>query len=432
MENTQTNKPKIMVCTVNAWNSKVGDNTFPVLFEGFGVQNIASVFIREDIPDSEICNNYFRISEAAVIKSVVRRRTKTGQKVTPLTDTANTHNAETLSEIYKAKRRFYYPKLFVRELIWRLGKWKSAEFDSFIEEFSPDIVIYEMSRYIHFNNIVRYILKKSNAKGIGCFWDDTFTYKQESSLLYKLWRFCGRINLKKLAAATSSFFAITPKTKKEADGFFGIDCTVLTKPALTISPPKPITHEPPLRMLYTGNLSIGREDAMCSLVSAMKKVNAQKTLIELDIYTRSVLDDAHTGKISSENSRIHAPIPQSEVLKLQKEADILLFLEALDEQNKTARLSFSTKITDYYSAGKCIFAIGNPDLAPIELFKEKDSALVATSEEEISDALLRLCEPDCVNRYAKKAHEVAEDEHSHEKINEIFADTLKKTLEGNV
>ena len=51
--------------------------------------------------------------------------------------------------------------------------------------------------------------------------------------------------------------------------------------------------------------------------------------------------------------QLHAPVSQQDVLKLQKDADILLFVESMSNRDLTARLSFSTKLTDYFSAGNC-------------------------------------------------------------------------------
>ena len=74
----------------------------------------------------------------------------------------------------------------------------------------------------------------------------------------------------------------------------------------------------------------------------------------IEVYTNTRLDPEFLEKIDPAVCCIHPPIPQAEVLVKQKAADVLLFLEDIDGPHaKTARLSFSTKITDYLSAGKC-------------------------------------------------------------------------------
>ena len=59
---------KILVITVPSWNSKVGANSWATLLEKYPSENIASIFIRDEIPDSEVCSRYFNISENRIIK----------------------------------------------------------------------------------------------------------------------------------------------------------------------------------------------------------------------------------------------------------------------------------------------------------------------------------------------------------------------------
>ena len=82
-------EPKILVFTVNAWNSIVGDNTWATLLKYYKSENLANIFIRDEIPDSKVCSKYFCISENRVIKSILKRKIQTGREITAqsLTDT---------------------------------------------------------------------------------------------------------------------------------------------------------------------------------------------------------------------------------------------------------------------------------------------------------------------------------------------------------
>lgn len=411
--------PRILVCTVNAWNDKVGDNTFPLLLEGYDKSCLASLFIREECPDSPVCDTYFRISEQKVMESIFKRGVKTGQRVAAGADAGVPKPKQ-----YANRSRLYYTKLFCRELMWKLGKVRTKELDAFIEEFRPDIVLYEMSRYMHLNNLVRYILKKTGALGVGCFWDDTFTYKQEKTVGYKCLRFFQRRNLKKLARNTGVFFAITPKTKREADAFFGIDCTVLTKPLLGVPELSETEYALPLRMLYTGNVGIGRLEVIKQIVEALKDINGDGVKITIDVYTNTPVTDGDADALNTAFSQLHPPVSQGEVVKLQQAADVLLFVESLKEDKKIARLSFSTKITDYYSAGKCIFAVGNGDLAPMELLCDTDSAICVTESAELSSRLALLLDFEKVREYAEKAVRAGIQNHRKDDILRTFRNTV--------
>ena len=214
--------PKILICTVDAWNSKLSassSNTFSALFSQYDSQDLANVYIREELPDSKVCSRYFQISEQRVIKSLFKPKIKAGREVaTEEASKSDLDAIEKYNDLYgknRAKRSYF--KLFIREIVWLFGRWRSKELDAFLEDFSPDVVVFSMEGYIHFNRICRYIVKKTGAKAIGYFWDDNFTYKQlKNNLGFRMFRFFQRRSLKKLAKRTNKFWAISPKTKKEA------------------------------------------------------------------------------------------------------------------------------------------------------------------------------------------------------------------------
>ncbi len=427
MENSQ---PKILVFTVSAWNSKVGANSFASLLENYNNALVANICIRDEAPDSQVASRYFAISESKIIKSVLKRKIKTGSEkfvsVSSDLDTLNEHN----QRYAKHKKNRSYFKLMAREMIWKLGKWKTKELNDFLDSFKPDIILHSMEGYIHLNRIINYAIERTKARAIGYIWDDNFTYKQHNGLGYKLYRSLQRKSLKKLAKKTSAFFAITEKTKKEADEFFGIDSIVLTKPLSS----HPVVNygniSKPIKMLYTGNLYIGRDKTLARLVGALRTANYSQEDFHVDVYTKSIIDPTIREEIECPLCKIHPPISQQEVLKIQKEADVLLLLEDIDgRHSKTARLSFSTKTTDYISSGRCIFAIGNADLASMQYLSENKSALVATSDSEIISIIEKINdEPSILEETAKNSASLGIKNHAKEKIEDIFYSTINEVF----
>ncbi len=421
---------KILVFTVSSWNSKVGANSWATLLEQYDSENIANIYIRDEIPDSKVCSRYFNISENKIIKSIFNRKIKTGKEVDiTLNDDCNQSDLHEHNERYsKMKKKRRYSMLFARELVWKFGKWKTKELNEFLDSFKPDIILHSMEGYIHLNRIIEYSIKRTGAKSVGYIWDDNFTYKQSSEIGYKIYRYFQRKSLKKLAKRTQAFFAITEKTKRESDKFFGIDCEIITKPLNS----EPVCNEKkisyPIKILYTGNLLIGRDRSLVDFVEVLKLFNEGNIKYQVDVYTGTELSDSVKEKLNCKYCCIHEPVSQVDVLRLQKQADILLFLEDINGKDaKVARLSFSTKITDYLSSGKAIIAIGNKDTAPVEYFTTNDCSLVATSEEEIVK-IIEAIEKDanCLNVYAKKACECGLKNHNKETILKKFDKVLKE------
>lgn len=423
---------KILICTIESWNSRVGANTFSTLFSEYSSEHLANIYLREEIPDSECCGKYFQISEMRAIKSIFKRNESVGKEVypTPKMDELEMKSVEQSREIYnKNRKKRSYLKLFVRELLWWCSKWKSKELEQFVEDFNPDVVIFGMEGYIHFNRICRYVINKSNARAIGYFWDDNFTYKQMPfNVGYYILRYFQRKSLKKTVKVCDKYWAITDKTKMEAEKFFKIDCEVLTKPIDFDEDTKwkTIQTNDPIQMLYTGNLLIGRFDTVRDIGEALNVVNADKVKIVLDVYTNSYIDDEQMKTLSS-YIRMRGSVSQEEVFKLQEKADILLFVEDYQGINsQKARLSFSTKLTDYFRTGKCIFAVGAENIAPMEYLKKEDAAICASTMREIEEKLYTLANnPKIVSTYGQKAYECGLRNHSRKLISQKIDETLR-------
>lgn len=424
---------KVLVLSISAWNSAVGMDTWPTLMEGRNPDHVANICLRGETPDSNVCNHYFYISENKVIKSIINRSIQTGSK-----KDAAVQNDETDTDLKKHKARYQKMQkhrsfffLMAREILWKVGKWKSRELYDFIMEFSPDVILYSMDGYIHFNRLCRYAKKISKAKSIGFFADDNFTYKQSRRFGDRAFRYFQRRSLKKLVRETDAFWAITDMTKEEANKVFRIDCTVVTKPVLSTPMYVEKKIEFPIHILYTGNLQIGRDKSLVKVVNALKKTPDPERRFMVDIYTKTVLEEDVEHSIKCNFCHIHPPIPKEEVLKLQKTADILLFLEDIDgPYAKTARLSFSTKITDYLSAGKSILAIGCDDTAPMQYFIKNQAAIVATSEKEIEERFADIVQnTDILVEYARRACEIAKKNHNKEDILRTVDSTIRQVLD---
>lgn len=117
-----------------------------------------------------------------------------------------------------------------------------------------------------------------------------------------------------------------------------------------------------------------------------------------------------------------------EVLKVQQEADVVVFAESLEgKEANAAKLSFSTKITDYISNGKCVMAIGKDYIAPIDYFQRNDSALIAHSSDEIKARVEAIVDnPMITDVYGEKAFNCAVRNHEKNMMNERFISTMLK------
>lgn len=427
-----TNKqyPKTLVVSTNAWRDNTGINTLVEFFKCWEPDRLAQIYTKSTLPKTSVCEKFFSISENAVMKSVLCRKISTGKEVRNETDDSPVINLSAKQEqrmyaSYKGKMREFLS--ICREIVWKFGKWRTNSLDRFIDEYNADVLFIPIYPTIYMGRIQKYIIERTKKPVVSYLADDNYTYKSISktpvSLLH---RFFLRKYVKYIVNHSAKLMVIAPKQKEEYDRLFGVDSVVMTK-GIDFIPFESYHIGNPIKMVYTGKLIIGRWKSLAAIADAFKEINKYSTKITLDIYTTDSLSKEQTLALNRNGCMVKGSLTHEEVKAVQKEADVLVFVESLENKFKnTARLSFSTKITDYLRSGKCIFAIGDKNIAPIDYFERYDSAITATSYEEISTKLNRLTQtPNIVLEYAKKAHDSGVRLHDRKLMDSVFIKTIE-------
>lgn len=402
--------PKVLIVSRGVWDDSKGtSSTLSNIFSDYNPDKLAQIYIETKTPNTKCCKKFFQISEISLLYKLLHWRTKAG-KVIDITEAfveTNEKFAQNEDKLFSfiRKRRFYIFKLF-REILWALNGWKSKELRSFILAFDPDVIWLDGSTEIFLNRLYKYVLEVAQKPSLFYFMDDNYTYKSVIGNHY-LYRFFLRIITRQLVSKCDKLFVISPKMKREFDKEFGVDSILVTKSIdfSNLSFKNLEVHQP-IRMAYLGQLIYGRIHSIIILAKALDTINLDEIKIQLSIYTNNFIPEKIRGKLICKNSVIFKnTVPYDKIHNVIGENDLLLFVESLNRKyNKDARLSFSTKITDYLSSGKCILAIGPDDSASIEYFKTEDAALVATKEVEILPLLQQLFSTNIIQEYAKKSY----------------------------
>lgn len=421
------NAPRVLVVGINPWVDNTGINTLINFFDGWDKGALAHLYTRAGLPNTHMCDRFFRIAEPKVMHSVFNRRIRTGEEVQ---NSGNT-DADVAAEGQLYKKKHSNLMFLAREMVWWLGKWRTKELDRFLDDFDADVLFFPIYSTVYMNRIQNYIRRRTRKPVILYVSDDNFSYKSiphdPLSLFMRCWL---RSQEKKLFKAASKVMVIAPKQKEEYDTLFKTDCVVMTKGVDFRAFPfeeKPLGD--PIRLVYTGKLIIGRWLSLAAIAEALEKINADGERMCLDIYTTDTLTPEQERALNRGGSRVRGALTLDEVAQVQKEADVLVFVESLEKKFKnTARLSFSTKITDYLRSGKCIFAIGDKDIAPIDYFNRYDSAITACSYEQIGEQLTRLAsEPSLIAEYARKAYDCGVEHHDADSMHRLLIDTIEQT-----
>lgn len=416
--------PKVMIVSRGVWDDGGMSSTLSNIFENYDSDKLSQIYIETKKPNTRLCRKFFQISEFALIKKLYKWGIRTGRRVDAAyvvdTDTAR-KEANTMNYV-RRHRSFAYTIL--RELLWHFDGWKSKELRAFINEEKPDVVWLTGSPLILMNRLSQYVLNQSGKPYCIYEMDDVYSFRNCGSNPFKfIYRFFLRKRVKKLLQNADQVFVISPKMKREFDTAFGIDSIVLTKGidfTDKIFEAKEPSH--PMNMVYAGQLIYGRLSTVSILVAVLDEINSNGKQILLNIYTGTPVSDDVKKRLTEKGSVcFHAPVPYSQISEIIRDSDVVLFTETFEKKKKNiARLSFSTKLTDYLSSGKCVLAIGPGDIAPMEYLIENDAAITVADVLDIKGKVGQLLKPGIIGEYARKAYECGRRNHD------------KKTLDGIV
>ena len=422
--------PKVLSISLSTWRKDSGIHTQTDLFKFWNPEQVAQIYLKSDLPDTPVCNKFFQISENQVIKSVLNRKpvgveVQNGAEQSAEGKKAAESEKKLYAKAHKKKSWFF---TLVREFVWLCANWKTKALDKFVQDVNADVYFVPIYPVAYTGWLQWHIIKKYPKPYVCYLADDNYTYKPCGWNLWALiHRWMLRRIVKKLATNCTEMFTITKTQGIETDKDFGTHSVVLTK-GIDYSNRKfhDKTPSTPIKMVYTGNLLIGRSASLVEISKAMATINKDEQKVTLDIYTPTLLDDTSTAILNSNGCALHAPVPKSKVAEIQNNADVVVFVESLEKEHRyAARLSFSTKLTDYFASGKCVFAIGDKEIAPIKYLEEYDCAVISTEYSQILGNLTKLVEnPELVLEYGRKAFETGRMNHEQSVVKKTFVETI--------
>ncbi len=400
-------------------------NTFLNLFSDFDDVEMASICTKSGVPDEKI-TQCFCITEKMLIRNLLKKghagkildlkriRQENGTKFNALAP----ENTKGMRFIKTQRWSIFF---WIQNLIWQVGKWKSKELKTFIEEFQPDVVFTLLSDKKFLNRLILYVFQIANAKKIVYAWDNNYSLKRLSFSPFDwISHLTNRRYMRKVVAETDVLYVISDVQKADYEKAFKKPCSVITKAAdFSQDAPLKASYGDPLQLVYTGNINGNRWKTLNLIARSLKMINKTDIKAELRIYTGSFVTKKMEKALNIDRcSYIMGSVSASEVLNIQREADILVHAEALDLKNKLAvRQSFSTKLVDYMKSARPIFAVGPKDVASVKYFIDHDCAMVASSAGEVYEELLTyINDHDELSALAQKSYDCGKNNCSRDRI----------------
>lgn len=402
---------KILVFSHNPFSSQANNGkTLESFFKGYPIENLAQIYLEPSTPDFNYCRRYYRITDYEVISNVlsngrVGHALEEADSNSQFLDASNAMVRHLYHSIRKKSERTGISKFihsgFVRripafvafrEMLWRFANWETLEFNSWIRAFAPDLLFFQGSSCAFAYKIALRLSDKYDIPLVIQLTDDYANSIYPYSVVQMFNQAMYNKYLKIGIQRASTVIPICEYMETEYKRRFGGRHVTLMN---TIKSPGNLPERTAIdriRLLYAGNVLIGRHKVLAALGRALSRINDRcGTKHTLTIHSPLSIPQAivkHLTKVPS--IVIGQSLNSEELTRAIGDTNIVVHVESFGAQmRKLTRLSISTKIPEYLASRRCMFAVGPADVASIRyLFDNAVAAVAKESKQTVIESEL--------------------------------------------
>ena len=383
---------KILTISSTTWdNSNSFGNTFSNLFGGMENVEIYNIACRNGVSNNNVTAKEIQMTDKSVLKSILSFGFDPCWDITQQENSDKTNSVISVNAIKKRRTISF----IIRDLIWKLGRWKKSKvLQNFLEKYKPDVVYLPIYAWPYMCDIQQYIVDKLGVPVVGHISDDVYNMPPDATGLAKIYRKHLQKKITKLIKSCKYLEVFAQNMADEYSKEFDVPCNLIGK-GVTEDDIKSIpTYQPreeeKFRIIYTGNISAERFSVLYMLGKAIDTHFKDRAVI--DIYTQTFLSEEMQKGFDELNSIcLKGSVSSDEVRKIQRTADMLLHIEGFSEKSLfEVKMSFSTKIIDYMLTGVPILAVGPSQANSIMVLEKDNLATVVTNSDDVRDVFEKI------------------------------------------
>lgn len=421
----------ILVLTNCSWDdtNSVG-NTLSNWFFGWENARFSTMYSREEMPNNNCCDSYFRVSPTNIIKNLLTPK-KIGIQFGKKQIYA-VSKSQKESELINSTRgkRIRNVFIFLSELLYSSKIWMNKKLKQFIQTQNPDLCFaFAISDPFRFF-LCKYVKENLSIPLVLLIADDVYgVYTRDRGVV-------SRRNKKRfevMIKMADKVYGASEMMCEKYSRLFDIEVKPLYK-GCVLSTPKTFNNTP-IRLAYAGNLFYGRSQTLGAIAKELDHINKKNKQItaQLEIYTGTPITEEFASMLNVEgSSKIMGQKPYTEIVEILKTADIVLHVESFDkEQIEVVKYSFSTKIIDCLQSGSVLMVVGPKGIASVEYPRTIPGAIVIDDVSDLQVVLSSvLSSPEQLICRAQETYTFAAETFPIEKVRKKLQsefDTLIKT-----
>ena len=361
-------------------------------------------------PDMAFCERYFCVSDADALHAFLHGKPRQ-LRFASVVGRSGSNGQRTGLQIRRSCRN-----LLLRDLVWMQFSWWKKEFDDFLTGFSPQVVLLQAGDAPFLFAIARRIAETFRVPLV--------MYNSESYVLKRymysgarrdgLWHSLLKWRLKREYSRfmERADFCIYSMEQLEADCQKAYPHPGKSAVVYTVSGLRPGLRrevDGGFRLVYCGNLGVGRVPPLAELARVLHTVDAEAVL---EIYGRFVSPEEERYLCSVPGVSYRGVVDYSEVPEILRQADMIVHCEN-KERLLNLRTAFSTKIADSLAVGTPFLVFADKEYPFVKYLLHNRCAHVASDAEELKTVLTQCrMDPGYRLQFVENALMTAERNHS--------------------
>lgn len=368
-------------------NNNMG-KTFLTLFSEFKREELCQLYIHPTIPDVDVCQSYYRITDRQVLKSVPFGHPGGEISHEQIIEEMNKRMNGTLSSP-SPRGRINTMSLLLRDILWKISRWNSRELKSWLKREKPTC-IFLAPGYSKFIYDIGFRLSREYSLPIVTYiCDDCYFVNKPKGCLNRWELFLLQKKINQLMDKTQRLVVISEELKETYQCHFGVDTDVVMTGVSLNHNNIPDSANIVQRISYFGNLSAGRHISLADIGRVLDEFNSiHNTNVILQIYTPETSQDFLKVFEDISSVKICGFVSGKAFEDAFFASDVLIHTESFGkEESDTVKYSVSTKIADSLASGIPLLAYGPSYISSMQHLIRNKCALVATSQAELRQRL---------------------------------------------
>lgn len=411
------NNKRVLVVSNNCFSpSNSNGRTLGNLFYGWPKENIAQFCVIAQDPAWDVCDNYYCLEDQTVLDAFMHCKKAVGRRLVKQETSSDSSTAVDTQRKHVGRKTL--PRIMMREMVWAAKRWQSKDFEQWVDDFNPDLVVLQFGDSSFMIDIALSVAKSRNIPLVvynteGYYFFNKFWYYRSAwdAVLFPLFKHGYLKNVRRLMQYAAHSVYLNDELKEDYDDEFHKPSTVIYNSSSMQRFISPLFADKVPHISYLGGLGHGRDLAIMDVGEVLQSID---TRFYIDVYGPAMESVVKKIKISA-GVRYHGTVSYDTVKEVMGKSDILFHVEPSSNSDNQLRYGFSTKIADSVISGKCFVLYTPKDLACAKYVFDNHCGWTAETKDDLRDVLLRVINNKQEReKILEQAQIVAQKNHSYE------------------